>query len=144
MEELAKMLAKANAEVERLTTRNAELEQKLASAVKTQQEEVSKMRVGLFEGMCDMQEKERKRSKFLGEIVNRPLKRAREIAAETEFDIEVVYEDGKYCKRSAGEDALNTREVCVSVVNGVIAGHDATDRRGEKVWAPAAVFPYRI
>lgn len=144
MEELAKMLAKASAEVETLTKRNAVLEQALASAVKTKDEEVARMRVGLFEGMCDIQEKERKRSKFLGEIVNRPLKRAKEIAVEKEFDIEVVYEDGKYCKRSAGEDALNTREVRVSVVSGVIMGHDATDRHGEKVWAPAAVFPYRI
>ena len=144
MEELAKLLAKTSAEVETLTKRNTELEQELASAVKRHADERRAKVQSSFEDLQAMKGTERKRSKFLGEIVNRPLKRAREIAAEEEFEIRVLYEDGKYCKQRGGTEALNSREVWVAVVKDVITGHDALNRHDEKVWAPAAVFPYAI
>lgn len=140
MEELAKLLAKANAEVERLTERNAELERMLAVAAEKYRDRVT----DVFDELHDVKEIERARSAFLARIINRPLKRAREIAAEDVFDIQVVYEDGKDCRPYSGTEALNSREALVSVVNGVIMGHDAINRDGVPVWVPAAVFPYRI
>jgi len=144
MEELAKLLAKASAEIDVLTKKNTELEQELAIVAKKHQEEREKLARGFLEDLSAVKETERTRSAFLAEIVNRPLKRAREIATEHDFDMRVVYQDGKYCPKTRGTEALNSREALVSVVSDTIMGQDAIDCHGEKIWAPAAVFPYRI
>jgi hypothetical protein len=144
MEELAKLFAKASAEVEALTKKNTELQQELESMTKKTREERSQMVRSHFEDLSAVKDTERKRAGFLAEIVNRPLKRAREIAAEDDFDIRVKYENGKYCPQPGGTEALNPREVCVSVVDDMIMGCDATNRGGDKIWCPAALFSYRI